>query len=82
MTVAITPFPIIIITQILLIVGFLLLLKGFWALRIVNENGKTTITGKIDPKLIKIGLVLIIAVFGYGVINFFVGWMMQPFKLP
>jgi phage shock protein PspC (stress-responsive transcriptional regulator) len=51
-------------------------------LRIVNENGKTTVTGKIDPKLIKIGLVLIIAVFGYGVINFLVGWMMQPFELP
>jgi|GraSoiStandDraft_34_1057297.scaffolds.fasta_scaffold306781_2 hypothetical protein len=72
MTIEISPFPIIIITQILLIVGFLLLLKGFWALRVVNENGKTTVIGKINPKLIKIGLVLLIAVFVYGVVNFFV----------
>ena len=73
MTVSIIPFPFTIITQILLIIGFLLLLKAFWALRTVNENGKMTITGKIDPRLIKIGLVLIIAVFGYNVISFFVG---------
>ncbi|HLG37799.1 MAG TPA: hypothetical protein VI338_06655 [Nitrososphaera sp.] len=50
-----------------------MLLKAFWALRMVNENGKMTITGKIDPRLIKIGLVLIIAVFGYNVISFLVG---------
>lgn len=74
MTVSIIPLPFVIITQILLLVGFLLLLKAFWALRTVNENGKMTITGKVDPKLIKIGLVLIIAVFAYNVITFFVGY--------
>ena len=78
MTISIIPLPFVIVTQILLIVGFLLLLKGFWALRTVNANGKTTITGKIDPKLIKIGLVLIIAVFGYNVVTFFVGYTMPP----
>ena len=55
-----------------------MLLKAFWALRTVNENGKMTVTGKIDPKLIKIGLLLIIAVFGYNVITFFVGYTMPP----
>ena len=55
-----------------------MLLKAFWGLRTVNENGRTTMTGKIDPKLIKIGLVLIIAVFGYNVITFFVGYTMPP----
>jgi hypothetical protein len=69
MTVAITQFPIIIISQILFLVGFLLLLKAFWALRTVNENGKTTVTGSVDPKLIKIGLVLIIASIAFGVVN-------------
>jgi uncharacterized membrane protein YwzB len=73
MTVSFIPLPYVIISQILLLAGFLLLLKAFWALRTVNEDGKTTVTGKIDPKLIKIGLALIIAVFGYNVINFFVG---------
>lgn len=78
MTVSIIPLPFVIITQILLIAGFLLLLKAFWALRTVNENGKMTVTGKIDHKLIKLGLVLIIAVFGYNVISFLVGYTMPP----
>ena len=78
MTVSFLPFPTIIITQILLIIGFLLLLKALWALRTVNENGKMTVTGKIDPNLIKIGLVLIIAVFGYNIIQFFVGLATLP----
>lgn len=55
-----------------------MLLKAFWALRTVNENGKMTVTGKIDHKLIKLGLVLIIAVFGYNVISFLVGYTMPP----
>jgi hypothetical protein len=78
MTVSFLPVATSIITQILLIIGFLLLLKGLWGLRTVNENGKITVTGKIDPKLIKIGLGLIIAVFGYNVIQYFVGLTTLP----
>lgn len=44
------------------IAGFLLLLWGFAGLKKVtaSDTGKKTITGEIDPNLIKLGIVLII----------------------
>jgi len=47
------------VAPILQIIGFLLVLKAFWSLRVVNESGKKTISGEIEPKPLKLGLVLV-----------------------